>query len=77
MEFQLISLVVNGLLGIAGYFMRTTLAENKSELRRLDSELQTVRREYLHKDDFRDFKVELREMFQEIKKDIKELKTDA
>lgn len=37
-------------------------------------ELAEIRRDYLHRDDFKEFKEDLREMFNEIKTDIKEIK---
>lgn len=38
----------------------------------LQVEIQNVKNEYLHKNDFKEFKVELRAMFEELKRDIKD-----
>jgi Tfp pilus assembly protein PilO len=46
----------------------------ESELRSNKNDLQTVKQQYLHKDDFKDFKNELRAVFEEIKQDLRELK---
>ena len=46
----------------------------EKDLRETKSDLQTVKQQYLHKDDFKEFKQELRNVFEEIKQDLRELK---
>jgi hypothetical protein len=52
--------------------MKNDLANVKTENILLRADLESVKREYMHKNDFKEFKVELKEMFQEFKQDIKE-----
>jgi len=48
--------------------------ESKDRLTKLESELSSVKQNYLPRDDFKEFKVELRGMFEEIRKDIRSIK---
>lgn len=77
---QIISLCVSLVVGLLGYFMKRTindLDEKVKELRHehylLTQDLQETKRTYLHKDDFKEFKQELRGMFEEIRNDIRSL----
>lgn len=66
-------LVMAGLSGFV-WFMKRTLNSVEESLQKLKSETDYIKDKYLHKDDFREFKTELRGMFEEIRKDIKELR---
>lgn len=74
-EIEIVKWVITGLLGVALWFIRTMITTTKDDIANLRKELDLVKQNYLHKDDFKDFKVELRNMFEEIKRDIRELKT--
>lgn len=50
-----------------------TLNEHRVEMGLLRVEIQNVKNEYLHKNDFKDFKAELRLMFEDLKSDIKNI----
>lgn len=50
------------------------LVEYKAAQVLLQTDLQNVKNDYLHKNDFKDFKIELRSMFDELKSDIKSLR---
>jgi hypothetical protein len=50
------------------------LVEYKAAQVLLQADLQNVKNDYLHKNDFKDFKIELRSMFDELKSDIKSLR---
>ena len=50
------------------------ITELKAQHNSLQNDIQNIKSEYLHKNDFREFKVELREMFEELKSDIKGLR---
>ncbi len=63
------------------YFLKRTVDSYDDKLKQHDvrfesqtKELAEIRRDYLHRDDFKEFKEDLREMFNEIKTDIKEIK---
>jgi len=67
-------------LGIGGYLMKRSINENDSKIhdlqesqKRTVAELQEIRHTHVHKDDFKDFKVELRGMFEEIRTDLRSL----
>mgnify|MGYP000880098614 CR=1 FL=1 len=63
---DLINYVILPIGGLVSWFFKTTL-------NRLQNDIDMIKKEYLHKDDFKEFKVELRAMFEELKKDIRDL----
>ncbi len=66
--------IVGGLL-LGVYRREQTLLERQIDgLKRDVKDLQDTR---VHKTDFQDFKLEIREMFTEIKEDIRELRKNA
>lgn len=74
METEIIRWGVFGIMGIAIWFLKRTIGSFDSRLAEQQKEIAEIRRDYLHRDDFKEFKVELRAMFDEIKQDIRELK---
>jgi len=66
--------VANGALVIVAFFLKRTLDSNDDKVKDLEKDIAEIRRDYLHRDDFKEFKLELRSMFDEIKADIRELK---
>ena len=62
-------------LGIGGWFMRNMVATVQDDIKAIKQDIDRLKQEKLSKDDFKDFKIELREMFNEIKTDIRELKS--
>lgn len=50
------------------------LIEHRAKCELIQVEIQNVKNDYLHKNDFKDFKAELRAMFDELKSDIKGLR---
>jgi hypothetical protein len=81
MELEFLKWAVITLLGVATYFLKRTvdqmderLKEHKTLHLGLQLDVQNIKSEYLHKNDFRDFKIELRSMFDELKADIKSLR---
>lgn len=63
-----------GLTGLAGLIMflwQRTIKSNESEIGSLKIEVQNLKDTRLHKDDFKDFKLELRVQFQDLKDAIK------
>jgi len=73
-ESQILQWFVFGLMGVAVWFMKNNITESKERLNKLEQELSSVKQNYLHRDDFKEFKVELRGMFEEIRKDIRSIK---
>lgn len=73
-ESQILQWFVFGLMGVAVWFMKNNITESKDRLNKLEQDLSSVKQNYLHRDDFKEFKVELRGMFEEIRKDIRSIK---
>jgi hypothetical protein len=81
MDTSTLQWIASGVLLIMSYFLKRTVDSYDERFKqhelRFDSqtkELAEIRRDYLHRDDFKEFKEDLREMFNEIKTDIKEIK---
>jgi hypothetical protein len=66
-------IVMTALAGVV-WFMKRTLDQTEKRIDVLEKGQSVIKEEYLHKNDFKEFKLELREMFNEIRTDIKELK---
>lgn len=73
-EAELAKWILTAALTLVVWFMKRTLDSQEERVKTLEKNQQTFRDEYLHKNDFKDFKIELRTMFEEIKMDIRELK---
>lgn len=78
---QIVSWIITGVAGISLFFFKRTLEDYDERIRTMQKELYETRRElsdvrkdYLHRDDFKEFKAELRTMFEELKTDLKDLK---
>ena len=56
---QYINWVIDGLLVIIGFFMRTTLTDVKEQIKETKKELNYVKDNYFKRADFSDFKEEL------------------
>lgn len=76
MEAELVRWGVTGLMGIVVWFLKKTLDDTQRSLEKHTQELAEIRRDYLHRDDFKEFKTELRSMFDEIKADIRDIKNE-
>jgi 3-dehydroquinate dehydratase len=74
MESQFIHWFVTGVLGVVTYLVKRTIDAYDEKIKQQDKDIAEIRRDYLHRDDFKEFKLELRMMFDEIKADIRELK---
>lgn len=64
--------IATGLLGLVIWFSKRTIDEQARALMALELVVQNIRLDYLHKNEFREFKVELRAMFEDLKRDLKE-----
>lgn len=76
MEVEILRWLVFGIMGLAIWFMKRTIDSYDNRLQEQQKELAEIRRDYLHRDDFKEFKSELWTMFNEIKQDIKEIKNE-
>jgi len=73
-EIELTKWIILSALGLVVWFMKRTIDSQEERIKTLEGNHQGFREDYLHKNDFKDFKIELRSMFEEIKTDIRELK---
>jgi len=73
-ELEVIRWLLTLTLGGLVWFMKRTLDTAEKNITDLQHGQQEIKEKYLHKDDFREFKQELRGMFEEIKTDIKQLR---
>ena len=74
MELEIIKWIAISVMGLAMWFLKRTIDSYDERLKEISQQIVSNQREYLHRDDFKDFKLELRAMFDEIKADIRELK---
>lgn len=75
MEAQIANWIVTGVFGLALWFLKHTIDGYDKKHSDLEEKISIIQRDYLHRDDFKEFKMELRSMFDEIKADIREIKT--
>ncbi len=68
-----IQAIVLTAFGLVIWFMQNNITNTREDIIDLRSELNNVKTNYLHKDDFKEFKTELRNIFNEIKNDIRSL----
>lgn len=72
-EFVTTQWLALGAVSIVIWFMKRTIDKAEARLELAEKEIQMIKSDYLHKSDFKDFKTELRGMFEEIKNDIRSL----
>lgn len=77
MEIEFLKWLVMGVFSLALYFMKRsvdqldrTITENKLRIETQNTEMQRIRMEYLHKDDFKEFKAELWQRFDRLDKHL-------
>lgn len=58
-DVYIISFIINGLLGVAMYFMKQTNDNTKERLSKVESEVDKIKESTVKKEDFREFKEEL------------------
>jgi hypothetical protein len=73
-EGEVVRWIILAAFGAVGWFMKRTINEQQERITALEKDQQRIREDYLHKNDFKDFKVELRSWFDEIKTDIRGLR---
>lgn len=79
MEIEILKWALIGLLSVSTYLLKRAvdqmddaLKEHKISHTALQLDVQNIKSEYLHKNDFREFKVELWAKLDELKTDMKE-----
>lgn len=74
MDAEIVRWALTGLMGIVLYFFKRQNDNTDHEIALLKLAIKAVEDTRLHKDDFREFKTELRGQFEEIKQAIRDLK---
>jgi hypothetical protein len=72
-NLEILLWIANAILGGFAWFYKREIGRIDTRLDRLETDLNQVRNSYLHKDDFKEFKQELKSMFEEIKQDIRQI----
>lgn len=72
-EIDILRWALTVALGGFVWFMKRTLDKVEKDMLTTQGDIAKIKEDYLHKQDFKDFKVELRGMFEEIKNDIRAL----
>lgn len=62
------------ILGAFGYMLKRELVKKDTEVNELKLEIQKIKDTYVHIESFKEFKQDLRQMFNELKEDIKALR---
>ncbi len=72
-EAEVIKWVVLGLMSVGVWFMKRTIDKTEKDVEDVKRSIQQIKQDYLHKEDFKEFKVELRSMFEDIRNDIRSI----
>lgn len=72
-EIELFKYIALIALGGFQWFMKRTINKLEADVEFLRREIGDIKIHYLHKEEFKDFKEELRNLLLELKQDIKEL----
>jgi hypothetical protein len=73
MEIEVLKWIVFSIMGLTIWFLKRTIDGYDKKIKSIEDELAQVRKDYLHRDDFKEFKIELRLMFEDLKQDIRAL----
>jgi len=73
-EIEIAKWIVMTALGGVVWFMKRTLDQTEKRIDSLERDQQLIKEQYLHKNDFKDFKLELRGMFEDLRQDIRSLR---
>lgn len=74
MELEFVKWAFLAVLGGFTFMIRRELSLKDIELQKLRDDIQYLKDNKVHKDDLREFKMELRSMFDELKQDIRALR---
>lgn len=80
-EIKILEWVIMTIIGGGGYLLKRTVDHQDSRVTLLEKQhleklqvISEIKQNWVHKEDMKEFKAELRSMFEEIKSDIRELK---
>jgi len=72
-EFVTTQWLALGAVSIVIWFMKRTIDRAEDRIKQTEDDIQAIKLDYLHKNEFKEFKIEIRSMFEEIKTDIRSL----
>ena len=75
-ELEFVKWAMLAMLSLGVFFMKRTLDHIEKSQEEQMLEIKRIKEEYLHKTDFTEWKLELRIMFEEIRKDIRSLRKE-
>lgn len=77
MDAEFIRWALMSAMGLVMWFGKRTIDTLERDVRALEVANVEIRSSYIHKDNFKEFKEELRSLLGEIKQDIKDIKFHA
>ena len=72
-EVHVLNWIIASIFAVFGWFLRRTITTLEDRVCNLEQNLQDVKLTYLHKEEFKEFKSELKGMFVELKNDLRAL----
>lgn len=72
-DFEIIRWAIYGLIAIVLWFLRTTIVKVQSDIESVQKDITSIKTDYVHRNDFKEFKIELRLLFDELKQSIKDI----
>lgn len=73
-EVEFLKWIALAIMGGFTYMLKRELNSKDSDIQSLKNAVDHIKQNYLHRDDFKEFKQELRDMFVDIKEDIRAIK---
>jgi hypothetical protein len=70
-DLEIIKWIAVGLMSLGVWFMKRTLDRVEDDVDTCKKDIQKIREDYLHKNEFKEFKSELKDMFEVIRADIR------
>jgi hypothetical protein len=74
-SLEILLFIGNTVLAGFAWFLKRELDMFENRINKIENEQVNTRNEYLHKDDFKEFKQELKSMFEDLKQDINSLRS--
>lgn len=66
MELNIVSWILNGLLGLVMYFMRQAHTQTKEDIREIKTSVEDVKNNYSKKEDLKEFKEDIKDFKAEL-----------
>lgn len=73
MDTNILLWIAGGVFAVVSWLSKRTIDANERHVEQLQKEVQSIKIDYLHKNEFKEFKQELHSMFKDLKEDIRSL----